>query len=130
MRTSDYTCPDCGRHAAVCVKSSGHLFGHNAVRDTLLQIADAAGFTVERERSLPSNPSLRPADILIHGWANGQPAAIDVSIVAPNSTLSHPSSEASMRGEVSFLDLVSNAKVGKYHIKQLVAWITGTSSLS
>ena len=37
-----------------------------------MQIASAAGFTVERERALPSVSTLRQADILIHAWQAGK----------------------------------------------------------
>ena len=83
LRDGMYRCPDCnfnadqmGHHAVACVKAGGHIYGHNAVRDTLLQVAAAAGFTVERERAIPSDASLRPADLLVHAWQAGSPSPL------------------------------------------------------
>ena len=56
---------------------------HNAVRDALVTVLHEAGQSYAMEVQLPSQPEgslLRPADILLKGWASGKDTAVDITI--------------------------------------------------
>ena len=89
-------CPQCppealavldisGDHAASCQGKVGRTYRHNRVRDTIFAIATKAGFSGEKEplHLLPSQPTLRPADVLLHDWANSRSLCLDVAVANP-----------------------------------------------
>jgi hypothetical protein len=70
-----------GRHFVCCQLFDRRTRRHNEWRDTTANITRSAGMSVEVEAS-PENERLTPGDILIPGWRNGKPLAIDFSITA------------------------------------------------
>ena len=90
FRAAPYKCPDCGADAdtagvhAVCCQRSGHITrAHTALRDTVANLFQEAGYTVTLEAAVPGSLE-RPADLLVHCW-NGRPLAIDFTIVTPTA---------------------------------------------
>jgi hypothetical protein len=96
--SEDTRCPVCssildrrGRHAKVCACNGDRSRRHNAVRNRISRIADAARARPELEKPglLPPSPEQpnatqrRPADIYIPSWKNGLPAALDIAITSP-----------------------------------------------
>ena len=69
---------------------------------------------MERERAIPSDASLRPADLLVHAWQAGKPLDIDVTVASPLFTLAHAERKTTLKDDQSALDLISQAKVKKY----------------
>ena len=74
-----------GLHALRCAPGEATK-GHNRVRDQLLGLASLGDTTsaVEPRGLVPSQPGLRPADILSTA-AFARPAALDVSVACPDS---------------------------------------------
>ena len=76
-----------------------------------MDIGCKSKYTTLREQALPSSPSLRPADLLVLGWKDGKPLALDFTVITPalNET---PGSE--IRVAASLLVLACAAKVRRY----------------
>ena len=58
---------------------------HHAVRDTLYDMAVAAGAHPYREAVIGEGAE-RPADVLLPAWPNGRPLAVDVSFTHPTQS--------------------------------------------
>ena len=57
---------------------------HNHLRDAIFDTAAAAGLgPVKEGRFLLPGCYRRPADVLLHNWAQGRDAALDVTVVTP-----------------------------------------------
>ena len=88
-------CPRCGRdeldiscaHALCCALPEATR-GNNNVRDVVLQLAHLADPCARPEvlNLIPSNPMLRPADILTSAAFPGCLAALDIGISSPDSS--------------------------------------------
>ena len=82
-------CPACGSQGDVqgdhvlCCAQLGRYARHTALRETLLHIAEAAGFTCQREVKVDPVSLRRPADFLISAFDHGVDVAVDVSGVHP-----------------------------------------------
>ena len=70
---------------ALCCAPGESVRGHNAVRDELHRMAPPvhAAAELEPQGLIPSQPSLRPADVLTSAFHNGRLAAVDVGIICP-----------------------------------------------
>jgi len=94
----DEVCPVCrkacldafGEHAVHCRELPGFKYRHDMVRDVLVDVFRRSGVSVKKEAPVnfltgPSEgrSALRPADILIFGWAGGKHACVDVTGVSP-----------------------------------------------
>ena len=57
---------------------------HNHLREAILDSAAVAGLgPVKEGRFLLPGCDRRPADVLLHNWAQGRDAALDVTVVTP-----------------------------------------------
>ena len=91
-------CPTCngacldvwGIHSVACGSGGDRIGRHNAVRDALFHVAEAAALSpiLEMGHTIP-NSQRRPGDITLPNWLRGRPAAIDVTVTSPlqNSTV-------------------------------------------
>ena len=127
-------CPKChataldrfGDHL-MCCRQNNFSARHGALQDSLLLVLGIAKQPAEREQPLrQANASrvlrqqLRPADILLRGWAGGRDVAVDV-------TIAHPLQLAELPWQVdkakSFLRRREELKIGKYEAAcQLEGW--------
>jgi hypothetical protein len=82
-------CPGCdaavdewGDHLLCCLRNN-YSERHNAPQDKLFEILRTSGQGVTKEVQIPNQPDqhLRPADLLLSAWNNGQPTALDLTIV-------------------------------------------------
>ena len=99
------SCPACnnsqldvwGIHSVSCSSGGDRIGRHNAVRDALFHVAQAAAFspTLETGHNLPDSQR-RPGDITIPNWSRGRPAAVDVTVTSPLqiSTIANAAREA------------------------------------
>ena len=85
----DLKCPGCsavvdvfGDHL-LCCRRNNFLHRHTALQEGLAVILTEAGQPFTKEAVIPHCPDgqLRPADILLPGWDNGQDTALDVTLV-------------------------------------------------
>ena len=84
-------CPAClkqsdvlGDHAMCCGTGGERIARHNHLRDAIFDTAAAAGLgPVKEGRFLLPGCDRRPADVLLHNWAQGRDAALDVTVVTP-----------------------------------------------
>jgi hypothetical protein len=82
-------CPACGSQGDVqgdhvlCCAQLGRYARHTALRETLLRIAEAAGYSCQTEVRVDPASQRRPADFLITGFDHGVDLAVDVSGVHP-----------------------------------------------
>ena len=67
----------------MCCKRNNFLNRHTAVQEGLACLMQEAGQGFSKEVAVPDCPDgqLRPADLLIPGWENGQDTAVDVTLV-------------------------------------------------
>lgn len=94
----DEPCPICkkacldkfGEHALHCKELPGFKYRHDLVRDVLWDVLRRAGISAKKEAPvnfltdpLDGRSTLRPADILLFGWAQGKHACIDLTGVSP-----------------------------------------------
>ena len=102
-----------GDHAASCQGKVGRTYRHNRIRDTIHSLATKAGFSAEREalHLLPTQPTLRPADVLLHDWADSRSLCLDVAVANPLTTSALPRA-SSVMGSASLT--LARAKVLKY----------------
>ena len=92
--SSEMLCGSCGKrvldqqayHALCCAKGECTK-GHNKVRDTLHAgfAASDPGAAIEVEGLVPSDPDLRPADVLTTAARPNEVTAVDVGIIAPHA---------------------------------------------
>lgn len=88
---SDGPCPACnhpsdklGDHALNCGYSGERITRHNLLRDAIFDVASSAALSPVKEgRFLLPGADRRPADVFIRGWAGGQDAAYDVTVINP-----------------------------------------------
>ena len=100
---SDGPCPACNRHsdrygdhALNCGYSGERISRHNLLRDAIFDVASAAALSPVKEgRFLLPGADRRPADIFIRGWAGGQDAALDVTVINPLQDLTRAGAAAS-----------------------------------
>jgi hypothetical protein len=71
-----------GYHSLMCNAGGDRIFRHNAVRDTLFRMCQAAGLVPRKEQPLPDG-HLTPGDIYIPLWSLGRPAAFHFSVTFP-----------------------------------------------
>ncbi|GKA31056.1 hypothetical protein Tco_0717361 [Tanacetum coccineum] len=94
----DEPCPVCrkvcldsfGEHAVHCKELPGFKYRHDFVRDVLYDVLKRAGISSRKEAPvnfltdpLEGRSTLRPADILVFGWAGGKHACVDLTGVSP-----------------------------------------------
>ncbi|GKE79796.1 hypothetical protein Tco_1549796 [Tanacetum coccineum] len=94
----DEPCPVCrkvcldsfGEHAVHCKELPGFKYRHDLVRDVLYDVLKRAGISSRKEAPvnfltdpLEGRSTLRPADILVFGWAGGKHACVDLTGVSP-----------------------------------------------
>ncbi|GJR26184.1 putative reverse transcriptase domain-containing protein [Tanacetum coccineum] len=94
----DEPCPVCrkvcldsfGEHAVHCKELPGFKYRHDLVRDVLYDVLKRAGISSKKEGPvnfltdpLEGRSTLRPADILVFGWAEGKHACVDLTRVSP-----------------------------------------------
>ncbi|GJZ84461.1 hypothetical protein Tco_0649800 [Tanacetum coccineum] len=94
----DEPCPVCrkvcldsfGEHAVHCKELPGFKYRHDLVRDVLYDVLKRAEISSKKEAPvnfltdpLEGRSTLRPADILVFGWAGGKHACVDLTGVSP-----------------------------------------------
>ncbi|KAK1422142.1 hypothetical protein QVD17_25051 [Tagetes erecta] len=120
----DEPCPICrkacldsfGEHAVHCKELPGFKYRHDLVRDVLYDVLKRAGISAKKEAPvnfltdpLEGRSTLRPADILVFGWAGGKHACLDLTGVSPLVGLRENgfvAGQAALKAE--------SAKVGKH----------------
>ncbi len=69
--------------------NSDPISRHNAIRDVVFNAAQSAALGPSKETpGLVPDSASRPADVLLPNWTNGRPAALDVHVISPGSSLS------------------------------------------
>ena len=84
-------CPDValdplGHHAATCRRGGDVVIRHNRLRDVVLSFCHQAHIAARLEAGSGLTPGLdraRPADVLVRDWAQGKPAAFDITVTSP-----------------------------------------------
>ena len=67
-----------------CGTGGERIARHNHLSDAIFDTAAAAGLgPVKEGRFLLPGCDRRPADVLLHNWAQGRDAALDVTVVTP-----------------------------------------------
>ncbi|GJU45529.1 zf-CCHC domain-containing protein [Tanacetum coccineum] len=94
----DEPCPVCrkvyldsfGEHAVHCKELPGFKYRHDLVRDVMYDVLKRARISSKKEGPvnfltdpLEGRSTLRPADILVFGWAGGKHACVDLTGVSP-----------------------------------------------
>ncbi|KAJ0587678.1 putative exostosin [Helianthus annuus] len=79
-----------GEHAIHCKELPGFKYRHDWVRDVLGDILRRAGISAKKEAPvnfltdpMEGRSTLRPADLLVFGWAGGKHACVDLTGVSP-----------------------------------------------
>ncbi|MCI38670.1 auxilin-like protein, partial [Trifolium medium] len=79
-----------GEHAVHCRELPSFKYRHDFVRDVLFDVFKRAGISVKKEAPvnfltdpLEGRSTLRPADVLVHGWVGGKHACVDLTGVSP-----------------------------------------------
>ncbi|KAL5702989.1 25S rRNA (cytosine(2278)-C(5))-methyltransferase [Ranunculus cassubicifolius] len=75
-----------GDHAVQCKSDPGIKHRHDTVRDGLHDILRRAGIAAKKEADIglrEGDNVLRPADILVYGWVNGQHTCLDLTGNSP-----------------------------------------------
>ncbi|KAF5787738.1 putative exostosin [Helianthus annuus] len=98
MYPEDETCPICrkacmdkyGEHAVHCKELPGFKYRHDWVRDVLWDILRRSGISDKKEAPvnfltdpMEGRSTLRPANMLVFGWARGKHACVDLTGVSP-----------------------------------------------
>ena len=99
---SNGPCPACnhpsdkfGDHALNCGYSGERITRHNLLRDAIFDVASSAALSPVKEgRFLLPGADRRPADVFIRGWAGGQDAAYDVTVINPLQELTREGAAA------------------------------------
>ena len=84
-------CPDValdplGHHAAICRHGGDVVIRHNRLRDVFLSFCHHTHIAARLEAGSGLTPGLdctRPADVLVRDWAQGKPAAFDITVTSP-----------------------------------------------
>ena len=72
-----------GDHQVGCGGNGDRIHRHDSLRDALFSAAQSAALAPRREvSSLIPGSSSRPADVYFPCWKQGQPAALDVSVIS------------------------------------------------
>ena len=88
-------CPDSildplGHHATTCKRRGDVVHRHNLLRDVFADSCRLAHLSVKVEvgnNLTPDHDHTRPADVLVHNWSQGKPAAFDFSVTSPLNSL-------------------------------------------
>ena len=90
-------CPMCGLfdiadpfgdHHVGCGGNGDRIHRHDSIRDVLFTAAQSAALAPRKEvPSLIPGTSNRPADIYLPNWAQGHPAALDVTVISTLQSL-------------------------------------------
>ena len=90
-------CPMCGLfdiadpfgdHHVGCGGNGDRIHRHDSIRDVLFTAAQSAALAPRKEvPSLIPGTSNRPADIYLPNWAQGRPAALDVTVISTLQSL-------------------------------------------
>src|SRR4051812_48931678 len=87
LPTTAKPCPNCpgvldttGDHAVTCVVTGQATRSHYELRQVLYNVAQAAGYAPQKEKSPTKDTQTRPADLLLPLWTDGRPLAIDIGI--------------------------------------------------
>ena len=75
-----------GHHAATCRRGGDVVICHNRLCDVFLSFCHLAHLAARLEAGSGLTPSLdhaRPADVLVRNWAQGKPAAFDITVTSP-----------------------------------------------
>jgi hypothetical protein len=83
------SCPGCGTPLdqygdhLVCCPRNNFANRHNALQEVLFDTLCNAGQGVAKEVTIPNQQDqhLRPADLLLSAWDNGEPTALDITVV-------------------------------------------------
>ena len=84
-------CPDValdplGHHAATCQHGGDVVTHHNRLRDVFLSFCHQSHLAARSEAGSGLTPGLdhtRRADVLVRDWAQGKPAAFDITVTSP-----------------------------------------------
>ncbi len=110
-------------HSLSCSSNNDRSIRHNSVRDVVHEYAVQGGFSSRKEvkHLLARNAEdygLKPADILIENFENGQPLCIDVTVVNPLRSADSVRREAQQRGAFApTLEAAEVQKLEKYEDK-------------
>ena len=88
-------CPDSildplGHHASTCKRGGDTVHRHNLLRDVFADSCRLAHLPVKLEvgnNLTPDHDHSRPADVLVHNWTLGKPAAFDFCVTSPLNSL-------------------------------------------
>ena len=88
-------CPDSildplGHHASTCKRGGDAVHRHNLLRDVFADSCRLAHLPVKLEvgnNLTPDHDHSRPADVLVHNWSLGKPAAFDFCVTSPLNSL-------------------------------------------
>eukprot|EP00731_Ephydatia_muelleri_P011109 Em0006g3a len=88
-------CPDSildplGHHASTCKRGGDAVLRHNLLRDVFADSCRLAQLPVKLEvgnNLTPDHDHSRPADVLVHNWSLGKPAAFDFCVTSPLNSL-------------------------------------------
>ena len=88
-------CPDSildplGHHASTCKRGGDAVHRHNLLRDVFADSCRLAHLPVKLEvgnNLTPDHDRSRPADVLVHNWSLGKPAAFDFCVTSPLNSL-------------------------------------------
>ena len=77
------------------IGSGERITRHNLLRDAIFDVASSAALSPVKEgRFLLPGADRRPADVFIRGWAGGQDAAYDVTVINPLQDLTREGAAA------------------------------------
>ena len=85
---SDIVLDSLGHHAATCRRGSDVVLRHNHLRDAFVEFCHPAHLSVKVEGGSGLTPDMShswPADVLVRDWAQGKPAAFDITVTSPLS---------------------------------------------
>ncbi|KAL5484084.1 hypothetical protein EMCRGX_G020529 [Ephydatia muelleri] len=83
---SDVALDPLGHHAATYRRGGDVIIRHNRLRDVFLSFCHQAHIAARLEAGSGLTPGLdhtRPADVLVRDWAQGKPAAFDITVTSP-----------------------------------------------
>ncbi|KAL5496642.1 hypothetical protein EMCRGX_G012969 [Ephydatia muelleri] len=79
-----------GHHASTCKRGGDAVHRHNLLRDVFADSCRLAHLPVKLEvgnNLTPDHDHSRPADVLVHNWSLGKPAAFDFCVTSPLNSL-------------------------------------------
>ena len=91
-------CPDSildplGHHASTCKRGGEAVHCHNLLRDVFADSCRPAHLPVKLEvgnNLTPDHDHSRPADVLVHNWSLGKPAAFDFCVTYLSAKFTYP----------------------------------------